>query len=700
MKRFKNQDGQVIAVGVFILIILLLALLAGFDIYNAVRAKFKVETAQEAAALAGAHWQKDSLNLIGEINLIKACAIMLEGDANWDTPLPTQVSYNEKGNEISVDSQQLALLQKRLDLLTEMQTRISFIGPLIGFAAAQQAAKANGLKGDGELNHYIEMLQTHPRYTAVPQVNHYKWREPYTSLVQAINSSGIAVYPNARATNSQSVIPPELAQESFYAEIYSHNTQIKNNSNRAIPYAQTPWSSKLAKFSCYCGKSGHNGAYWHEAFHNPPWWEIMTESNYFPNESEIFPLGVAEAISGYSEIRSYHGKQDEFGNYDFSVQQRFKDAAAKRGLSSEFQNNIYRGSAALRGDDTNHRWYRSGLSMKFFCYDNTWYPEYYKSKYGIDYLTYHYEYWFNPDSKTTTPLRNPIRKKYIYEGPAAYVEGSVDVGRVTSTFRVTGQKKYNLDSHSRIGSRRNNDVTIDFNNYRPGVIAKALGSLDDETPPIGVPLVLPVFDKVTVLPTYMPIPYGFAVLRGGENNLEKFLAWLSTQQNLDNTDPKNPLPAGCEYYLEALRILVKDKEFRRYAHNPDFNEKTFEQQWKTRLVEWHKLRLKNPDNYQYSYARSNSSLPGYLQEPQLFSTGSAGKGAVETPDNINGGTAIRYYYDEYNYFVVDGRGKIVTNHDIDPTLNYSCCCCSPSSGGSGFSSDGRGMDTQQGPPRL
>lgn len=78
-----------------------------------------------------------------------------------------------------------------------MQTRISFIGPLIGFAAAQQAAKRNGLNPSTDLDSYIELLNTHNRYSSHPLVNNYRWKAPYLQLIRSIVGNGIAVAPNA-----------------------------------------------------------------------------------------------------------------------------------------------------------------------------------------------------------------------------------------------------------------------------------------------------------------------------------------------------------------------------------------------------------------------------------------------------------------------------------------------------------------------
>ena len=55
--RRPAPEGQVLLLGIVIMLVLLLAILFLFDIHNVIRAKFKTETAQQAAALAAANWQ-------------------------------------------------------------------------------------------------------------------------------------------------------------------------------------------------------------------------------------------------------------------------------------------------------------------------------------------------------------------------------------------------------------------------------------------------------------------------------------------------------------------------------------------------------------------------------------------------------------------------------------------------------------------
>ena len=237
----RKDSGQVLLAGVIMMTIIIMCILYMFDVHNVIRGKLKFETGQQAAALTGAAWQRNSLNLIGEINIFKACAAMLEGEENWTNPLPAKTeektppppgtSAREK-----YDAQLLRrrnALQGRIDLLSEMQTRIAFIGPLIGFASAQQAASANGMPRVSRraMENYLRRVLTSYRYSqelggAADVINNYRWRDPYITLLSEISASGIAVYPNVRAARAPIADPPQLAMESFYEDIYRHAQEI------------------------------------------------------------------------------------------------------------------------------------------------------------------------------------------------------------------------------------------------------------------------------------------------------------------------------------------------------------------------------------------------------------------------------------------------------------------------------------------
>lgn len=673
--KHSPESGQVLVAGIFILIVLLLLVFAGFDIYNSIRAKFKVETAQEAAAIAGASWQRDSLNLIGEINLIKACSVLLTDDENWITPLPVREQYPEISDQ-AFNSLRIEAIQKRIDVLTEMQSRISFIGPLIGLAAAQQAAKANGIVSIGDLDDYIDQLHHSARYRpemgGAPEfIYNYAWKTPYTGLIETISRNGIAVYPNAINGTTPRVEPPELAYQSFYDTIYILDSAIKAAGYGAI-YPHRNSYGALARLV--------KGNAWNERFANPPWWDIDYSTNAFPKESEIFSLGVS--VTGDTSI--------------FNLEKRpVVLDAAKNHLAPEHLQLIY--------DTQNGPFVPGSLSLNFFSYDNSWYPDYFRQRYS-DYDINHYNYWFKGGTRSSKSrvLRGSVKPQYHYEGPAAYVETAADVGKVTSIVRFTGQRNFNKNT-IRIGSNRTGGNITDFSDYRPGTIAKTLGELKDEQPPIALPLVLPVFDKVILMPTYMPIPYNFYVLRPEDRTLRRFLMWLSIQENLENSD--GSLPSGCESYLNALRILVQGPQFRYYLWNPLFNENEFDRTWRSKLKEWDEERVKKPDAYQYSLKGSDRTLPGYFQEPAIFvpCVNKRGEvGIVNYKDQINGGTAQRHYIRGGNYMVVDSKGHIVKRGEADPTLDPECCgsCCTFNGEGGGLSHFGSGFSTQKGPVRM
>ena len=653
-----RESGQVLLLGVVMMTMLLLLILYAFDIHNVIRAKFKTETAQEAAALAGAKWQRESLNLIGEINVLKVCELLMTGDDTWATPLP-----DPKDDPAAY----LDALQARMDLLTEMQTRISFIGPVVGFAAAQQAAKANGLAPIGNSGEtYLELLNTSWRYRELyggaPEVIHnYRWRGSYTGLVEAVVNNGIAVYPNARLAHNATVEPSELADEELYNAIRRHAAEIESDDP---PKQQSSWKDPLYRFVKYWRKGDFEGK----------WWQIDYSLNAFPGESEIFTLGVQTSASPYSNPQGSTANMDLAAVDDPQMQQETAERGQKQWTASEIP-----------------------VRPRFFCYDNTWYPEFYRARYS-DYDENHYQYWFDGDV-----LRKPVKTQYRYEGPAAYVEGAVEVGRVVR-HRVRRRNFRNRQgflrdastrSAARVGSRRNfsgSNTSGSITDYRPGAVAKTFGELANGRPPIAIPVILPVFNRIALVPTYMPIPYGFGVLRPESSPLLRFLEWLAGQNDLDGTPP-----LGTEGFLDALRILCEGPKFRYYGWNPDFDAEAFNNTWKDRLPEWHKSRLR------YIYAQNNTAGPGWLQEPQLC-TVSVGegqtKGTVTVTDHIHGGEATVVYVDEKSgaYYVIDSRGRIVTNDDLNPAISYN----SSIGGGGGSASHWNSgkPDSRKGPARL
>ena len=135
-RKRRRSGGQVLLLAVLAMIILVIAIMVLFDVQRIIRGKIRVMSGIDAAALTGAEWQKHTLNIIGELNLVKACSVLISdsiygigGDVN--DFMKVDVTRDSTEAEIAAA------------ILTEMQVRVSFVGPLIGFGAAQQAAKNN-----------------------------------------------------------------------------------------------------------------------------------------------------------------------------------------------------------------------------------------------------------------------------------------------------------------------------------------------------------------------------------------------------------------------------------------------------------------------------------------------------------------------------------------------------------------------------
>ena len=647
-RRNKRESGQVLLTGLVMMLIILLAILLLFDVHSVIRAKYKVETANQAAALAAAEWQKESLNLLGEINLIKACETLLESEDHWPAVSPDP--------SLTPEEARAKLLRERIGLLTEMQVRVSFLGPLVGFAAAQQAAKQNGLtpvmNADNTLplEDYVQLLQENWRYLQVSDVRNFKWRIPYLNMVSDIVSQGIVVYPNARVANNPIVKPGGLAKDALYQEIMRHRAEIA----AADPPEQSDWHGVIYPFVRKMSDADYEGK----------WWNIDYSMSEFPHESEIFTLGVEYDSSDYDEntratIQTLLGNRNAYSVTDLPP-------------------------------------------VQFCVYDKFWYPDYYRNNY-TDYDDNHYSWWFEAGV-----LRQPVKPQYIYEGPAAYAESAANINLV-SRYAVTGDRRSadvgrrfvrRRDPEGggysrRIGTRRASSANANLveTDYRPGAIAKVLGELGQGAPPITLPVILPVFDNTTLTPTYMPMPYGFGVLRVTNSPLDRFLNWLSREESLFAYGTSPPL--GTSGYLEALQILTDGPGFRCYGWNPSWNASAFDSRYRSDAA-----RLFTDRSYVYS--RSNTGGAGWLQEAQEFTlTNSAEAGIQEVEDYVNGGTARRFFSSSNSrvYIVVDSKGHIVTNDEIDPTVHYFT---GGGSGGSGpgFNGTQDRPDTQPGPPRI
>ena len=70
----RTESGQIVLALVFLLVGLVFLFLAEVDIFSAARGKTRLQNAGDAAALAAASWQGATLNLVGELNLLRLAA--------------------------------------------------------------------------------------------------------------------------------------------------------------------------------------------------------------------------------------------------------------------------------------------------------------------------------------------------------------------------------------------------------------------------------------------------------------------------------------------------------------------------------------------------------------------------------------------------------------------------------------------------
>jgi hypothetical protein len=170
MKNSDNtRNGQTILFSVVALMIILFAVLWMADVHHIIFVKDKSQNAGDAAALAGARWQGTTLNLIGELNLMHAAALAV---ADFEA----------------------------VDIITNTQKRLCYTGPMTGVAAAQQAAKLNGMFVNDE---YTQFVSEHADVirnnygamiggeTALPEPWPGAWVE-YAAMMRAIADDGVA----------------------------------------------------------------------------------------------------------------------------------------------------------------------------------------------------------------------------------------------------------------------------------------------------------------------------------------------------------------------------------------------------------------------------------------------------------------------------------------------------------------------------
>jgi len=190
-----RRGGQVAVFLLMLLVALTFLLLWGVDTHHLVTLKTRTQNASDAASLAAARWQGISLNLIGELNLLHVLALSA-GDTN------------------------------AIEAITNIQARVLFTGPLLGVAAAQVAAKNNGIYANGQLTAaMLQQAQTVAGYgtlingaTALPEPYTDAWKD-YSAMLTDLANDGIAAGPNSTFFYGYPVGGHILLLKTFYSAI-------------------------------------------------------------------------------------------------------------------------------------------------------------------------------------------------------------------------------------------------------------------------------------------------------------------------------------------------------------------------------------------------------------------------------------------------------------------------------------------------
>lgn len=532
-------NGQVLVIAIITFLILLIAVIFLYDLHSIIRVKIKAQTAADAAALTAANWQRYSLNLIGELNLVKACTVLV-----------SDIAPIVDSNDLP-DSQQA--ITTASEILTEMQARISFVGPMIGFGAAQQAAKNNGMNSVSHFNKVVfdHLFNLYPApdgrdyYSDDNGINQfiqgYSWKSGYIQMIQSVlnaepvlnalgGQGGIAAAPNVDFASIPKVNPEWLLKVGLYRAIDAE-------------YWCYPKLLELVKHP----SPDLNGSWWLA--------DVVQNTARFPEECEYSPIYIE-----YSKVGDTNVFDD--GNVDNE-----KNKGAKKYLHTEFNNGI----ADIRGwtlfdkyeitdfeDKDKIKTSQPLQYIKWCIYDPRWAGD-----------------LPSPEWTDKIYLRSEMKKEYIYGGALAKMQCYATPTAMSSNYNAGKMSFRDLEKNDKGAWLSASPASIA--SVTCTALAKPLGSLAPGVPPCAVNMVLPVFNQgCRLIPVAMQDPTGlYDPFDQEQYNLFIFLKWLK-DYNIDIGElvPPNfefkPID-GCpnDSYLWALQKL-NTASWRARGYNPDY----------------------------------------------------------------------------------------------------------------------------------
>ena len=633
----RGEHGQVLILAVVAIILVILAVLLLFDVQTVIRGKVKAQNGVDAAALTAAEWQKHSLNLIGELNLVRATGTLISEpffadgilkDPNINFDFPDVINPNfppveqeefllfpEKSEFINEDGEldkaklhnELARveLEKRfleiLDrLVSQLQTRIAFTGPLIAFGAAQQAAKNNGITYDPDAGQffafYLEIVEHNMLYSTIdPLFFGYDWRNSYVSMLNSafdisygkdeqnfdpFAGDGTALYGIAVGTKFKFTGMPELkgdpptdlsyyfAQKETYEMIHARNWC---------------WLDQLLQLDFY-------GNWWTSFLCEP-------NNDNFPRQSEILPLGITFSSNDnssdiYNEAESSGALARYANNGSKLISETFNQeipyAYTEEGNQTE--------SERQEGNKTIYETFseisiaRSSWDIEREVFEQTYNDKDADRRYDIlPHLSWAlFDYTWTPYGETKTEweeyLRGDFKPGLDYQsGARAFFETKQNTVTISGTMgrpgRTNGTNFGQVFSNTAAGAdaraasgtiyRLNNIGKIEAN-----AIAKPIGRINTENgkkhlrPFEAGRMILPVFTKTALIPISLEPVEGFSMLDiAWLYYLTEFVPLLADSLTLEDAWARamERYPNHLRYFLYYYQALcmINDQDFRQ-----------------------------------------------------------------------------------------------------------------------------------------
>lgn len=196
----RARRGQSIIFLIVVLLALSFVAIWNFDLHKIFYVKALSQNAGDSAALAAARWQGLSLNLVGDLNIMQAVALM-----NNDTNAAGQIA--------------------------ELQARLLFVGPMVAMMGAQQAAKNNHIAANDKFSaalftHATRVENDYPMAIGpagtplFPEPWPGAWSE-YADMLYYLAEQGIAAAPdNARFFNDYASDDHYLLTPLFYEAVF------------------------------------------------------------------------------------------------------------------------------------------------------------------------------------------------------------------------------------------------------------------------------------------------------------------------------------------------------------------------------------------------------------------------------------------------------------------------------------------------